>query len=117
MGIHNLDGLFNPKRIALIGVTINPNSVGGKVLSNLISGGFKGVVYPINPTSEAVLGILCHPDIKSLKNKPDLAILSYAADKVPGYIRECGENGVMNIIIMSSGFKEAGEMVDVEKEI
>jgi len=118
MGIHNLDGLFNPKRIALIGVTINPNSVGGKVLSNLISGGFKGVVYPINPTSEAVLGIQCYPDLKSLQRKPDLAILCCAADKVPGYIRECGENGVMNIIIMSSGFKEAGESgIELEKKL
>ena len=118
MGVHNLDNFFNPKRIALIGVTINPNGVGGKVLSNLISGGFRGVVYPVNPTSEAVLGIQCYQDIKSLPKKPDLAIICTSADKVPKYVNECGEMGVLNIIIMSSGFKEAGERgIELENEI
>ena len=70
MGAHKLDKIFNPKRIALIGVTINPNSVGGKVLGNLVGGGFRGVVYPVNPESEAVLGIPCYPDINSSAQSP-----------------------------------------------
>jgi len=49
MSIRNLDKIFKPRRIALIGVSTNPNSVGGKTLANLISGGFNGVVYPVNP--------------------------------------------------------------------
>jgi predicted CoA-binding protein len=53
MNIHNLDPIFNPKRIALIGVTTNPNSISGKVLINLVSRGFRGVVYPVNPDHEA----------------------------------------------------------------
>ena len=50
MDVHNLGRIFNPKRIALVGVTQNPNSVGGKVLGNLVAGGFNGVVYPVNAT-------------------------------------------------------------------
>ena len=66
MAIHRLENIFNPQRIALIGVTINPKSVGGKVLSNLVGGGFRGVVYPVNPEIEAVLGIPCFPGLQQL---------------------------------------------------
>lgn len=108
MDVHKLDRIFNPKRIALIGVTINPKSVGGKVLTNLVGGGFHGVVYPVNPDHEAVLGIQCFPDVKSLPKTPDLAVICTAAQKVPAWVRECGEAGILGIIIMSAGFKEIG---------
>ncbi len=109
MDIHGLNRFFNPQRIALIGVTINPNSVGGRVLSNLIGGGFRGVVYPVNPESEAVMGVTCYPDLASLPRKPDLAVVCAPAEQVPGIIGECGRTGIMGLIIMSSGFGETGE--------
>jgi len=109
MNIHKLNNIFNPKRIALIGVTTNPNSVSGKVLINLVSGGFRGVVYPVNPEHEAVMGIPCYPDVKRLPKAPDLGIICSPAAKVPGVIRECGEAGIRGIIIISAGFKETGK--------
>jgi acetyltransferase len=109
MGVHNLDSFFNPKRIALIGASINPNSVSGKVLSNLVGGGFRGVVYPVNAQYEAVLGIQCYPDLKNLPKIPDLAVICTSAKEVPNLVNECGKNGTLNIIIMSAGFKEVGE--------
>jgi hypothetical protein len=75
MSVQNLDHIFNPKRIALVGVTQNPNSVGGKMLANLVGGGFSGVVYPVNPIQEAVPGIQCYPDVARLPRTPDLAII------------------------------------------
>ncbi|MDZ7375075.1 MAG: bifunctional acetate--CoA ligase family protein/GNAT family N-acetyltransferase, partial [candidate division KSB1 bacterium] len=109
MDIHKLDRIFKPQRIALIGVTPNPKSVGGKVLSNLVGGGFRGVVYPVNPSSEAVLGIQCYPDLKSLPKTPDLAVICSPAEQVPDLVRQCGENGVLGIIILSAGFREIGQ--------
>jgi len=109
MNIHKLNSIFNPQRIALIGVTTNPNSVSGKVLINLVSGGFRGVVYPVNPDNEAVMGIPCFHDIKSLPKVPDLAIICTPAEKVPSIINECGEAGIRGVIIISAGFKEIGE--------
>jgi acetyltransferase len=109
MNIHNLQSIFNPSRIALIGITTNPNSVSGKVLINLVSGGFRGVVYPVNPDYEAVMGIPCFPDLKSLPRVPDLGIICTPAEKVPGVVRECGEAGIRGLIIISAGFKEIGE--------
>ncbi|MDD4552811.1 MAG: bifunctional acetate--CoA ligase family protein/GNAT family N-acetyltransferase [Bacteroidales bacterium] len=109
MNIHKLNNIFNPQRIALIGVTTNPNSVSGKVLINLVSGGFRGVVYPVNPDLEAVMGIPCYPDVSVLPKVPDLAIICTPAVKVPEIVRACGMFGIRGIIIISAGFKEIGE--------
>jgi acetyltransferase len=109
MPIKKLDSIFRPKRIALIGVSNDPKSVGGITLTNLVGAGYQGVVYPINPKREAVMGIPCYPDVKSLPKTPDLAVIMTAANVVPGIIKECGEAGINGIIIMSAGFKETGE--------
>lgn len=108
MNIHGLNKLLNPKRIAIADVTINPNSVGTKVLSNLVGGAFKGVVYPVNPVSEAILGVSCYPDLASVPRTPDLVIICTAAEKVPEIIGKCGELGVEGVIVMSAGFGESG---------
>ncbi|MGE5342282.1 MAG: bifunctional acetate--CoA ligase family protein/GNAT family N-acetyltransferase [Candidatus Omnitrophota bacterium] len=118
MNIHKLDRIFNPYRIALIGVTTNPKSVGGKVLSNLVGSAFRGVVYPVNPSSEAVMGIPCYPDLKSLPRVPDLGVICAPAEQVPEIVRECGEAGIMGLIIMSAGFRETGPKgIELENQI
>ncbi|MDX2414068.1 MAG: acetate--CoA ligase family protein, partial [Bacteroidales bacterium] len=116
--IRSLDSIFKPKRIALVGVSINPNSVSGKVLSNLVSGRFNGVVYPINKTSEAVMGISCFTGLRSLPALPDLTVICSPASEVPACVRECGELGINGVIIMSAGMGEAGEEgLKIENEI
>lgn len=109
MPIKKLDSIFRPNRIALIGVSNDPNSVGGMTLRNLVSGGFHGVVYPVNPKREAVMGIPCYPTVDSLPKKPDLAVIMTPAKQVPDIIDECGNAGINGILIMSAGFKESGE--------
>jgi acetyltransferase len=118
MGIRKLNSIFKPKRIALIGVPADPNTVGGLTLRNLVGGGFRGVVYPVNPKHEAVLGISCFPSVKSLPKTPDLAVITTNAAAVPAIIEECGEAGIKGIIIMSAGFKEIGaEGKKLENEV
>ncbi len=109
MAIKKLDSIFKPKRIALIGVSNNRESVGGITLRNLVGGGFNGVVYPVNPKREAVFGIPCYPDVKSCPKTPDLAVIMTAAKWVPQLVKDCGEAGIHGLIIMSAGFKESGE--------
>jgi len=109
MDVHNLGPIFNPARIALIGVTQNPNSVGGKVLANLVGGGFRGVVYPVNSDVEAVLGVPCYADVAHLPRTPDLAVICSPAAEVPRHVAACGEAGVRGLIVVSAGFKETGE--------
>ena len=108
MSVKSLDKIFNPERIALIGVSNNPKSIGGIVLNNLIGSGFEGVIYTINPRHEAVMGIACYPDVMSLPRTPDLAVIATNAKLVPQIIRECGEAGIKGVIILSAGFKESG---------
>jgi len=108
MGIKKLSSIFRPQRIALIGVPANPETVGGLTLRNLVGGGFRGVVYPVNPKYEAVLGIPCFPSVKSLPKTPDLAVITTNAAAVPQIVEECGEAGIKGLIIMSAGFKETG---------
>ncbi len=118
MSIRNLDKIFKPQRIALVGVTPNPKSVGGRILANLVGGGFRGVVYPVNPASEAVMGIPCYPDIASLPRTPDLGIICAPAPQVPALVREAGRAGVGGLIIVSAGFRETGpEGLALEEQV
>ncbi|MDX9905149.1 MAG: bifunctional acetate--CoA ligase family protein/GNAT family N-acetyltransferase [Bacteroidales bacterium] len=118
MAVKTLQKIFRPQRIAIIGVSNDPNSVGGITLKNLVGGGFQGVVYPINPKHEAVMGIPCYPDVKSLPKVPDLAVICTNAKSVPGLLKDCGDAGILGIIIMSAGFKETGpEGKKLEEEV
>ena len=109
MSTHQLGSIFKPRRIALIGVTANPRSVGGKIISNLVGNGFQGVIYPVSATLEAVQGMACYANLTQLPHVPDLAMICTAAEQVPEAVRACGEAGIKGVIIVSAGFKETGE--------
>lgn len=108
MNVLSLDKIFKPQRIALVGVSPNPKSVSGRILANLIGGGFRGVVYPVAPSVEAVMGIPCFASVASLPKTADLGVICAAAAQVPGLVRECGEAGIRGLIIVSAGFRETG---------
>ncbi|MCC2669887.1 MAG: bifunctional acyl-CoA synthetase/GNAT family N-acetyltransferase, partial [Armatimonadetes bacterium] len=108
MSTRNLDRIFNPQRIAVIGASDNPTGVGAPVLRNLLSSGFGGVIYPVNPKREAVQGVPAYPQVAALPHTPDLAIICTPAPTVPGLIRECGEAGIEGVVVLSAGFREAG---------
>ena len=109
MSILNLDKIFSPQRVAVIGASDTPASVGYTVLRNLIGSGFRGVVYPVNHKRESVQGISAYKDVAALPHAPDLAVVCTPAPTVPGIIRACGEMGTRGIVIISAGFREIGE--------
>ena len=108
MSIRNLDKIFRPNRVAVIGASDTTASVGYTVLQNLVGSGFQGVVYPVNAKREAVQGIHAYKDIPSLPHAPDLAIICTPAPTVPAIVRQCGEAGTRGLIIISAGFREIG---------
>jgi len=108
VSIRNLDKIFNPRRVAVIGASDTPTSVGYTVLRNLVGSGFRGVVYPVNPRRESVQGIHAYPDLASLPHPPDLAVICTPAHTIPGIVRACGEVGTRGLVIISAGFREIG---------
>ena len=109
LGIENLNRIFNPERIAIIGASEREGSIGAKILRNLIGVGYKGTVFPVNPYRQTVQGITAYPSIGKIPWRVDLVVIATPARTVPQIVEECGEAGVSGIIIISAGFKEAGE--------
>ncbi len=118
MSIENLDKIFHPRRIAVIGASDTPGSVGYTMLQNLIGTGFRGVVYPVNPKHESVQGIQAYKDVASLPHAPDLGVICTRAASVPEIVKTLGEVGTRGVVIISAGFREIGqEGRDLEQQI
>lgn len=104
-----LSAIFSPKNVAVIGATERQGSVGRTILWNLISSPFGGAVFPVNPTRSSVLGIRAYPNVAALPETPDLAVIVTPSHTVPGVVQECADAGIKGVIVISAGFKEAGE--------
>jgi acetyltransferase len=108
MSTRNLDKLFGPRSIAVIGASNKKGSVGYVLLRNLISAEYDGIVYPVNVSAQSVQGIQAYASISQVPRKIDLAVIAVPAKAVPETMRECGAAGVAGAVIVSSGFKEIG---------
>ncbi len=113
-----LDTIFKPKTVAVIGATDKPGSVGRTLLQNLTATSFGGETIPVNPKRDEVMGLKAYPDVKSIPKKVDLAVVVTPAKTVPGIIKECADAGIPSAIIISAGFKEMGSPgIALEQEI
>ena len=116
--LENLDKVFYPKSIALVGASTKENSLSRTIFTNLIDGGYKGVLYPVNPKSESILGVKCYPSVTAIPETVDLAVIVIPSNYIPASLEECGKKGIKGIIIISAGFKEVGgEGVALEKQV
>ncbi|MGB9740190.1 MAG: GNAT family N-acetyltransferase [Candidatus Bathyarchaeales archaeon] len=109
MGTENLDKIFNPKSVAVIGASDREGSVGARLLRNLVGVGYQGVVYPVNPFRSTVHGIKAYPSILKVPWHVDLAIVATPAHTVPQVMEECGKAGVLGVIIISAILGKSGE--------
>lgn len=106
MSIHNLHHLLDPQSVALIGASNRAGSIGQVVMRNLLTAGFRGDVYPVNPRHQEVQGIRAYSHIADLPVAPDLAIICTPAERVPGIIKEAGLAGTRAAIVLSAGLRE-----------
>src|SRR5215467_12530314 len=104
----SLAAIFKPQRVAVIGATEKPASVGRTVLRNLLDQPFGGTIFPVNPSRSNVLGIRCYANIAAIGEKVDLAVIITPAETVPGVLEECVSAGVRGAIVISAGFAEHG---------
>lgn len=111
----NLDFIFKPNSVAIVGASTKEGSVGNDIVKNL-SQGFSGNVYPVNPKAEELYGLKCYPSLESIGSVVDLMVIVVPAAAVPGVLEEGGALGIKGAIIISAGFKEIGN-VDLENSV
>lgn len=114
----DLDKMFKPDSVAVVGASNSEGKVGYIVVNNIINDGFKGKVYPINPKDDEVQGLKAYKNVSDLPEVPDLVIISIPSRVVNPVVKECGEFGVKNLVVITAGFKEVGEEgVKLEEEM
>lgn len=117
MPAEDLDKIFDPKSIALIGASEREGSVGLTLMKNLLDRQ-ESKLYPVNPNRDSVLGVKTLPSVKQIPESIDLAIIATPASTVPSIVEECRDTGIPALIIISAGFSEVGpEGKKLEEEI
>ncbi len=106
MSIRNLDKMFRPRSIAVIGASARPNSVGAALMKNLMGAGFDAPIMPINPRATALHGVMTYKDVGSLPMTPDLAVIATPPDTIPALVDELGRRGTRAAVILTAGFAE-----------
>jgi acetyltransferase len=104
----NLDKIFNPKNVAVIGASDEEGSVGYALMKNFTESGFAGSVFPVNLKKTEVLGSKTYASVEQIPEPIDLAVIATPARTVPDVLEQCGNAGISGIIIISAGFKEIG---------
>ena len=104
----NLDKIFNPQNVAIIGASDVEGSVGYAIVKNFTQMGFTGKVYFVNIRKPEILGVKTYPTVDQIPESIDLAIVATPAKTVPDIMEECGKAQVKGVIIVSAGFKETG---------
>jgi len=104
-----LDRLFRPRAVAVIGASRREDSIGGQILRNLVSGGFSGKVFPVNPSAQVVHSIKCFPRVSRIPDAVDLAVIVVPKQRVEAALRDCAKKGVGGVVVITAGYKETGD--------
>ncbi|MFC1814276.1 CoA-binding protein [Thermodesulfobacteriota bacterium] len=108
MSVHNLDKMFQPKSVAVIGASDKKGSMGWAVMHNLVNSGYRGDIYPINPGHKTVFERPSYASIEDLDTPVDLAVVATRIDLAPLIIKQCSKSGVKGSVIVSTGGRETG---------
>jgi acetate---CoA ligase (ADP-forming) len=103
-----IKNFFKPRGVALIGASSDPSKLSHGILKNLLSYGFEGGVYPVNPKSDRILDLPCYPSITEVPDPVDLAVIILPAPYIAQVVDDCGKRGIRSVIVISGGFKEVG---------
>src|SRR5687767_9485501 len=106
--VNALKLFFEPRAVAVIGASRKRGSIGGEIFHNLLSYGFQGPVYPINPTAKVIQCVPAYPSVADVPGPVDLAIVVVPANAVIAAVESCGRKGVKALVIISAGFSETG---------
>ena len=114
----NLEKLFNPRGLALIGASASPAKWGNVILLNILKGAYRGEVYPINPKTESILGYKCYKKVAEIPNPVDVALVTTPSHLVSHIVDECGQKEIPFMVVITSNFSEAGQVgIEMEEEV
>jgi acyl-CoA synthetase (NDP forming) len=113
-----LDALFHPRTVAFVGATETVGKWGFIIYNNLLSGGYEGGIYPVNPGRDVVLGHKAYPSVTDIPGEVDLAVFTVPAKRMAAALDDCVKKGVKAGVVISAGFKElGGESADLEAKL
>jgi acetate---CoA ligase (ADP-forming) len=113
-----LDAILRPRSIAVVGASRASDTIGYQILHNLLSYGYRGAVYPVNPAATAVHSVRAYPSVSAIPERVDLAVIVVPKRYVLEIAQECGECGVRGLVVISAGFREVGgEGVERERRL
>jgi acetyltransferase len=109
MGLYNLEKIFDPQSVAVIGASEKKGSIGEAIMRNLVEGGYDGKILPVNPNYSEVRGIRAFQSLSEAETNIDVAVIATPMATVTGIVKECVKAGVGSAVIISAGGKEIGE--------
>lgn len=105
----SLDALFRPRSVAVIGASRKRGSIAGEIFHNLLSSGFPGPVYPVNPAAPSVQSVRAYPSVLDIPDEVDLAVVVVPQRHALATVEDCAKKGVRGIVLITAGFAEMGE--------
>ena len=116
--MEGLDAIFSPESVAIIGASNTPGKVGHDIFANILHGGFRGTLYPVNPKAKSILSVKTFSTVNAIPDGVDLAIVILPPRACLSAVEESIEKGVKGIVIVSAGFREVGgEGLEIENQI
>lgn len=113
--VKNLEGMFRPRGLAVVGASSNPQKIGYQIMYNLVEGGFSGALYPINPKADEILGKKAYASVSQVPEEVDMAVVAVPAPLVKQTLADCAQKGVKNVAIITSGFGEVGKTAEEQE--
>lgn len=105
----SMQTIFSPRSVAVVGASRRRGNLGAEALNNLVTSGFTGEIFPINPTTATLQGLRCYPSILDVDAEIDLALIAVPAVEVERVIDDCIAKHVRSLVVISAGFSEIGD--------
>ena len=108
--VRAMNRIMRPDAVAVIGASSEEGKIGNSVMKNLVNGGYKGKIYPINPKADEILGYKAYASVKDIPGEVDVAVFAIPAKFVAAALTECGEKHIPGAVLIPSGFAETGNV-------
>ncbi len=112
----DLELLFKPRAVAVLGASKNPDKLGHVIVDNIRTGGYRGGIFPINPSADRILGLRAYPSVEDVEEDIDVAVIVLPQKIIMDAVHQCGRKGIRFLIVITSGFGEVGNLA-AEREL